>query len=193
MVGDIQWAASDLNRLDGVPARSSKIIALASYQQDSHDVQRLAYQDRDRGVWRLWNEGGFFAESGGHDHRSPLPLEIILPRTQDCTNLLVTFCVSASHQAFSAIRMELCSMALGQAAGTAARLACTAALQPDLQDLDYDALRDLLLRGDQMLGEKMPPFWVLQLGGGVALLGALGASAALLRKRYASRRLRETV
>jgi FAD dependent oxidoreductase len=80
MVGDIQWTASDLNRLDGLPARSSKIIAMASYWEDSHFVQRLAYQDRERSGWRLCNEGGLLAESGGHDTRSPLPLEIILPR-----------------------------------------------------------------------------------------------------------------
>jgi hypothetical protein len=78
-------------------------------------------------------------------------------------------------------------MSLGQAAGAAAQLAITAAQQPDLQDLDYDVLRDLLLRGDQMLDEKIPPFWSIQVGGGVALLGAWIASAALLRRRYASR------
>jgi hypothetical protein len=187
MVSDVRWTASDLNRLDSLPARSSKIVALASYWQDSHDMQRLAHQD-EHGAWRLWNEGGLFlAESGGDDSRSPLPLEIILPRRQDCTNLLVTFCVSASHQAFSTIRMELCSMALGQAAGAAAYLTCAAAPQPDLQDLEYDVLRHVLLRGDQMLAEKMPPFWALQLGGGIALLGALGTSAVLLRKRYTAR------
>ena len=76
-------------------------------------------------------------------------------------------------------------MALGQAAGAAARIACAAVTQPDLQDLDYEALRDLLLGGDQMLDEKVPPYWSLQLGGGIAILGALGWSAVKLRKRYA--------
>ena len=80
-------------------------------------------------------------------------------------------------------------MALGQAAGAAARLACTAASQPDLQDLDYYALRDLLLRGDQMLCEKFPPFWSLELGGGIALLGG----AVLIRRRYASMRARKII
>jgi hypothetical protein len=87
--------------------------------------------------------------------------------------------------------MELCSMALGQAAGAGAYLTCVAAPQPDLQDLDYDTLRHLLVRGDQMLGERMPPFWAIQLGGGVALLGVLGTSAVLLRKRYAARHVRD--
>jgi hypothetical protein len=192
LVGDLRWTAADLDRLDGLPARSSKIIALASYYQDSHQTQRLAYRDRNRNNWRLWNEGGFFVKSGGRDQRSPLPFEIILPKRQDCTNLLVTFCVSASHQAFSAIRMELCSMALGQAAGAAARLACAAANQPDLQDLDYGSLRELLLRGDQMLDEKFPPYWSLQLGGSIAILGALSWSAAKLRKRFSRTRLPES-
>ena len=83
-------------------------------------------------------------------------------------------------------------MALGQAAGAAARLACAAANQPDLQDLDYGSLRELLLRGDQMLDEKFPPYWSLQLGGSIAILGALSWSAAKLRKRFSRTRLPES-
>ncbi len=182
MVGALRWNDSDLNRLDGIAPRSSKIIALASYQEDSHQMQRLSLYDDARDAWTIWLEGSIQAEAGGHDRRSPLPLEIILPRREDCTNLMVTFCVSASHQAFSAIRMELCSMALGQAAGAAAALAVTAERQPDLQDTDYPALRALLNDGGQMMSERFPPHWTLEVGAGVAVIGALGVGVAMLRR-----------
>jgi hypothetical protein len=43
-----------------------------------------------------------------------------MPRRQDCENLYVPVCLSASHVAFGSLRMEPTLMMLGEAAGAAA-------------------------------------------------------------------------
>ena len=51
---------------------------------------------------------------------SPIPLRALMPRRQDCENLYVPVCLSASHVAFGSVRMEPTLMLLGEAAGAAA-------------------------------------------------------------------------
>jgi hypothetical protein len=87
-------------------------IGLAAYTMDSHHVQR--YVDAE-GFVR--NEGD--VQVGGF---SPYPIgyRAIVPRRDQCSNLLVPVCLSASHIAFGSIRMEPVFMVLGQSAATAA-------------------------------------------------------------------------
>ncbi|HVU91975.1 MAG TPA: FAD-dependent oxidoreductase, partial [Jatrophihabitans sp.] len=53
----------------------------------------------------------------------PIPYRSLVPRAGDCANLLVPVCLSASHVAFSSVRMEPQYQMLGHAAGVAAALA----------------------------------------------------------------------
>lgn len=87
-------------------------VGLAAYTMDSHHVQRhLTAEGNAR------NEGD--VQVGGF---SPFPIDYksIVPKADQCGNLLVPVCLSATHMAFGSIRMEPVFMVLGQSAATAA-------------------------------------------------------------------------
>jgi FAD dependent oxidoreductase len=89
-------------------------VALGYYTVDTHPVQNVIVNGQVK------NEGpNAFNPPVGYK----IPYRVLLPKTTECTNLLVTFCMSASHVAFSSMRVEPVLMALGQAAGIAASLA----------------------------------------------------------------------
>ena len=76
-----------------------------------------------------------------------LPYRIMVPEKVD--GLLVPVAVSATHVAFSTVRMEPTWMALGQAAGAAAHLAVGAQVEP--RDVDVGRLQRLLLSDGQVI------------------------------------------
>lgn len=83
-----------------------------SHWIDSHHVQRLAL---DTGHFR--NEGRIWREV---TRAYAIPLRALVPPEGSVENLLVCGGVSASHVAFSSIRLESTWMGLGEAAGCAA-------------------------------------------------------------------------
>jgi FAD-dependent oxidoreductase family protein len=116
-------------------------VGLAAYTMDSHHVQRYVTSD---GL--LKNEGD--VQVGGFE---PYPISYlsIVPQKNECTNLLVPVCLSASHIAFGSIRMEPVFMVLGQSAATAACIALDKGVA--VQDIDYEELREKLLADGQYL------------------------------------------
>ena len=126
---------------DGTTPRSTRTIAVAAYKLDSHHMQRLLWKDAGGvGIDGIWNEGNVEANSGGTDKITPIPYDVVIPKRGECTNLLVTFAISATHLAFGAFRMEFTHMEVGQAVGHAAAIAIDASEQ-DVQDVDYATLR----------------------------------------------------
>lgn len=118
-----------------------RAIALGGYSMDSHNVQRHV------------DANGHVRNEGDVQIKVPKPYRIdygvILPKPQECSNLLVTFCVSASHAAFSTIRMEPVFMELGQCAGAAACMAIDG--KTSVQQVPYESLRAKLLEGGAVL------------------------------------------
>jgi hypothetical protein len=74
----------------------------------------------------------------------------ILPRREQCENLIVPVCMSATHIAYGSIRMEPVFMVLGQSAASLAVEAIAAGVA--VQDVDYEPLRKRLLADRQVLG-----------------------------------------
>ncbi len=116
-------------------------IGLASYTMDSHHAQRYITQ---KGY--VLNEGNVEAKV----HKPfPISYRSIIPKNEECTNLLVPVCLSASHTAFGSIRMEPVFMVLGQSAATAASIAIKN--KKTLQEIDYNELKKQLLKDNQKL------------------------------------------
>jgi len=122
----------------------SDSVGLASYAMDSHFCQRVVVKEGGKTTVR--NEGGF-----GLRCPKPYPVSYrsIVPKRQECANLLVPVCLSASHAAYGSIRMEPVFMILGQSAGTAAALAIGEGVA--VQDLAYEKLKARLVKDGQHL------------------------------------------
>ena len=108
-------------------------IGMGSYNSDSHNVERIV------------DPSGFVRNEGDMQvavKPYQIPYRILTPKRGEAANLLVTAAFSASHVAYSSVRMEPQYMILGQAAGMAARLAI-ASNQP-VQDIDTAQLTKLL-------------------------------------------------
>ncbi|HEY9260517.1 FAD-dependent oxidoreductase [Chitinophaga sp.] len=116
-------------------------IGMGSYTLDAHNAQRYVKKD------------GFVQNEGdiGVDIKAPYQVAYgaILPQQQECSNLLVPVCLSASHIAYGSIRMEPVFMILGQSAATAAVLAITT--NKAVQEVDYEKLKAQLLKDQQHL------------------------------------------
>lgn len=116
-------------------------VGLAAYTMDSHHVRRHVDSE---GFVR--NEGD--VQVGGFKPY-PIGYRAIVPRADQCSNLLVPVCLSASHIAFGSIRMEPVFMVLGQAAGTAAVQAIEQNVP--VQGIDQPKLRQRLLDDGMVL------------------------------------------
>jgi hypothetical protein len=93
-------------------------VGMAAYTMDSHNCQRIVVE-KD-GVKMVKNEGNVEVSGG-------LPYDVsyrsLTPKVEECDNLLVPVCLSASHIAYGSIRMEPVFMLLGQSAAKAVCMA----------------------------------------------------------------------
>jgi len=116
-------------------------IGMGSYTMDSHNVQRYVTPE------------GFVQNEGdiGVSAKKPYQIDLgsLMPKPEECRNLLVTLCVSSSHIAFGSIRMEPVFMILGQSAGTVAAMAVKK--RKSIYDLSYDEIQAKLIADRQVL------------------------------------------
>ncbi|MBR2170377.1 MAG: FAD-dependent oxidoreductase, partial [Alistipes sp.] len=105
-------------------------IGMAAYTMDSHNCQRVVIVKDGKAMVK--NEGDVQIHGG-------LPYDIsyrsITPKREECSNLLVPVCLSASHIAYGSIRMEPVFMLVGQSAAKAACLAIDGGVK--VQEVDY--------------------------------------------------------
>ena len=116
-------------------------VGMGAYGMDSHNIQR--YVDANGFVQ---NEGNVECHV-----KAPFPISYksIVPKEKECTNLLVSVCISASHIAFGSIRMEPVFMVLGQSAATAASMAIDENIA--VQEINIEKLKSILVRDGQVL------------------------------------------
>lgn len=114
-------------------------VAYAAYTMDSHNCQRIVIEKDGKAMVK--NEGNVEIH-GGLPY--PISYKSITPKREECTNLLVPVCCSASHIAYGSIRMEPVFMCLGQAAGMAVALATKDGLKAvqDVKAADINAIID---------------------------------------------------
>lgn len=142
MVGSYVMTENELLKRRPTP----NSVGMGSYTIDSHNVQRYITPEG-----HVQNEGDIGVRTKG-------PYEIaygsLVPKADECTNLLVPICVSSSHIAFGSIRMEPVFMILGQSAATAAVIAINDAV--GVQEVDYEKLQKRLAADQQVLSFDGP-------------------------------------
>ncbi|MDR1518281.1 MAG: FAD-dependent oxidoreductase [Dysgonamonadaceae bacterium] len=104
-------------------------VGLAAYTMDSHHIQRLVINGMVK------NEGD--VQVGGFPPY-PVSYRSLTPKREECRNLLVPVCLSASHIAYGSIRMEPVFMVLGESAAMAASMSIDT--KKDIQDIDVKIL-----------------------------------------------------
>lgn len=116
-------------------------IGMAAYGMDSHHIKRFV------------NSKGYVSNEGNVEAyvKAPFPISYrsIVPRKEECSNLLVPICLSASHIAFGSIRMEPVFMVIGQSSAVIASLA----IEEDkaVQEIEYNRVREMLIKLKQVL------------------------------------------
>jgi len=116
-------------------------IGMAAYTMDSHNCDRHVTNGMVK------NEGN--VEVGGFPPY-PIAYRSIVPKREECTNLTVPVCMSATHIAYGSIRMEPVFMVLAQTSAVAASMAIDKNIpvqQVDVTQLQQTLNNDPLVNG----------------------------------------------
>lgn len=132
-----------LTQHDLTAAPKYDAVAMGSYHRDIREVRRTCrwvYEHPDP-IPSVYNEGYLSVPVTPYQ----IPYRSLVPRFDECRNLLVPVCVSASHLAFSSVRMEPQYEMLGHAAVQAL------ARDRAVQRIDVAAVQDQLHEEGQVL------------------------------------------
>lgn len=138
MIGEYVMTQHDLQLQTDVKTP----VGLGYYKVDIYPNRLVVTQDgtlaQEGDLWVLVSPGPY-----------QIPYGAIIPKKDECRNLLVPLCMSASHIAYASIRMEATYMVMGESAGIAAALAVKRKLA--VQDIDRSELTDCLKKRGQIL------------------------------------------
>jgi hypothetical protein len=120
-------------------------VGLGAYNMDSHNCRRIV-------------KGGM-AQNEGDVQVAPaapyaIPYRAVTPKADECTNLLVPVCLSATHIAYGSARMEPVFMVLAESCAVAACMAIDA--KATVQAVDVPRLHEALRAAGQVLAWDAP-------------------------------------
>jgi hypothetical protein len=118
----------------------SDVIGVTYWPFDMHAAKRVVRNGY------AWNEGFVFDENTqpfGVSYRA------LVPKRQECTNLIVAACPSSSYVGYGALRLVWMFMTMGQAAGAAGSISVDDKVP--VQDVNYNKLKKHLLDNGQVL------------------------------------------
>jgi hypothetical protein len=141
MVGDFVMTQKDLQ----TDLTKSDVIGMGSYNSDSHNMQRIVTP-----AGNVENEGDMQVSVKPYQ----IPYRVMVPKRAEATNLTVPVCFSASHVAYSSLRMEPQYMIIGQAAGVATAMALKEGKA--MQDVDTAALTARLREQGAVMEYRAP-------------------------------------
>jgi hypothetical protein len=136
MIGAYVMTQKDCDHVHTAPDS----IGMGSYSIDSHHVRRYVNNGS------VLNEGDLQVK---RKNAYPIPYSVVTPKVSECDNLLVPVCLSATHVAFSSVRMEPVFMLLGHAAGLASGLAADSDIR--VQNVSIGALQLKLKEQGQVI------------------------------------------
>jgi hypothetical protein len=130
-------------------------VGLALYGVDTYPVRRYVAKHPETGQPGVATEGNMFI-GGNRGTGKPyqIPYGVIVPKKEQCTNLFVPICFSASYIAYASARMEPVFCILGESAGVAAAQAVKS--NRSAQNIDQSVYHNTLLKREQIL-EWNPP------------------------------------
>lgn len=139
MIGEKVMTQHNVQKDNRITAENS--VGIGTYMMDCHYVSYVA------------GDGGVIIEGGIFTSTKPYAIDYysLTPKREECSNLLVPVCLSASHVAYTTIRMEPTYMILGQSAAVAAVQAIDSKCA--VQEIDYPKLRSTL----EELGQFLNP------------------------------------
>lgn len=142
MKGEYVMVQEDCQR----KVRKPDSVGMGSFIIDCHIVQRIVTED------------GMVADEGAFPDAPTQPYQIpyrsLTPQREECGNLLVPVCFSASHVAYCSMRMEPVYMAMGHASGLAAVEAMKSG--KGVQGIDVEALKGKLKEQGAVLELEIP-------------------------------------
>ena len=130
MVGEAVMTQTDCS----TNRRKPDSIGMGSFILDSHAVQRLVTSEGN-----VLDEGNF--DIGVKPYQ--IPYRCLTPKREQCGNLLVPVCLSASHVAYGSIRMEPQFMIMGHVSGLAAMMSVKT--DKAVQEIDIASLQAKLI------------------------------------------------